>query len=155
MELFQDYEELLSAFNCHGVKYLVIGAYAVSYYTEPRFTKDIDLWVRPDAGNAKRIFHALAEFGAPLRNVHERDFATRGTVYQIGVAPVRIDIITDAGGMSFDAAWKKRTIARYGKETANIIGKDELIITKQKAGRAQDVLDVAKLQKPTRVTRKK
>ena len=150
MELFPDYEDLLRAFNAHNVKYLIVGAYAVAYHTEPRFTKDIDIWARPDKMNAKRVYDALAAFGAPLTNVRANDFATRGTVYQIGVAPVRIDIITELGGISFEAAWKGRNSTKYGKTPVNVIGINELIAVKQKAGRGQDNLDVDKLAKAKR-----
>jgi predicted nucleotidyltransferase len=147
MELFQDYEDLLKAFNAQSVKYLVVGAYAVAYYTEPRYTKDIDIWVGPSKTNAAKVHRALKEFGAPLINITPEDFSTRGTTYQIGVPPVRIDIMTELGGVSFAEAWRKRKTARYGGTPAHMIGLEELIIAKRVAGRERDVVDLAKLEK--------
>jgi hypothetical protein len=147
MELFPDYENLLKAFNVRSVNCLVVGAYAVAFYTEPRYTKDIDIWVGSGKANAARVHRALKEFGAPLINITPEDFSARGTTYQIGVPPVRIDIMTELGGVSFANAWKKRKTARYGGTPAHMIGLEELIEAKRAAGRERDVADLAKLEK--------
>ncbi|MCM8801365.1 MAG: hypothetical protein NC912_05100 [Candidatus Omnitrophica bacterium] len=88
-----DYKELLRLLNRHKVRYLIVGAYAVIYYTEPRYTKDIDIWVEPDIKNAKKVYQVLKRFGAPLKGINVEDFTKRNLVYQIGVAPVRVDIM--------------------------------------------------------------
>lgn len=99
------FSELLRIFNAHGVKYLVVGGYAVMLYSEPRFTKDLDLWVGDDRDNASRVFRALAEFGAPLTGVDPADFAKPDLIYQLGVPPLRIDVLTSISGVDFEAAW--------------------------------------------------
>jgi hypothetical protein len=100
--------------NTASVKYLVIGAYAFSYYVEPRTTKDIDIWVEPTPENAQRLHQALQEFGAPLEGISEKDFCELELIYQIGVAPNRIDILMDLGSIPFKEAWKRKTTAKYG-----------------------------------------
>ena len=155
MELFQDYEDLLNAFNARGVKYLLIGGYAVSFYTVPRFTKDMDLWIRPDERNAQKVYQALEDFGAPLTNIVPGDFVVLGTVYQMGVAPVRIDIINTTGGVPFDEAWKNKKTVKYGKATVQIIGLSDLIAIKRAVGRKQDMIDLEKLVKKIPGTKRK
>ena len=155
MELFQDYEDLLNAFNARGVKYLLIGGYAVSFYTVPRFTKDMDLWIRPDERNAQKVYQALEDFGAPLTNIVPGDFVVLGTVYQMGVAPVRIDIINTTGGVPFDEAWKNKKTVKYGQATVQIIGLSELIAVKRAVGRKQDMIDLEKLIKKIPGTKRK
>jgi len=93
MPIPSDYKELLKILNRHRVRYLIVGAYAVIHYTEPRYTKDLDIWVEPEIKNAKRVYEALKEFGAPLKDISVADFANKNLVYQIGVEPVRVDII--------------------------------------------------------------
>ncbi len=87
-----DFEELLSLFNANDVKYLVVGGYAVMLYTEPRYTKDLDIWIEPSEDNAARVFRALSKFGAPLSGLTPSDFAHEGCFYQVGIPPVRVDI---------------------------------------------------------------
>jgi hypothetical protein len=96
-----DFEELLRAFNDLAVKYLVVGGHAVMLYTEPRYTKALDIWVEASNGNAETVFRALAEFGAPLAGLSPADFAQEGFFYQIGMAPARVDILMSIDGVSF------------------------------------------------------
>jgi hypothetical protein len=103
-----DFKELLSTFNDHRVEYLVVGGYAVIKYAEPRYTKDIDLWVNADNDNAAAVYKALRAFGAPLTGLTEEDFAHEGYFYQMGVAPVRDDILMSIPGLKFDEAWARR-----------------------------------------------
>ena len=141
-----DYEELFKILNGYRIKYLVVGAYAVMYYSEPRFTKDLDIWIIPDMNNDSNVFKALKKFGAPLRGLHPKDFADKQLIFQIGVAPVRIDIMMDVPGVSFQTAWKNRKKTKYGKTPINIIGVKDLIKAKKKARRPQDKLDIEKLK---------
>ena len=151
MDISSDYRDLFRTLNKHKVKYLIVGAYAVVYYTEPRFTKDLDISIKPDPKNAGKIYAALKEFGAPLKDISEHDFTRQGMVYQIGVAPVRIDIIMGITGIRFDMAWKKRTRSKYGNVHINIIGLKDLISSKRKTNRAQDRLDLERLVKVKRL----
>ena len=147
MDISYDYEDLLRILNKRKVKYIVVGAYAVIYYSEPRFTKDLDIWVKQEPKNVSRLYFALKEFGAPLRNIHPSDFLEKNMIYQIGVAPVRVDIILDIADISFDVAWENRVKSRYSNIPINILGLKELIKSKKKTGRSQDRLDLEKLRK--------
>lgn len=144
--LNQDFKDLLSTFNEHAVDYLVVGAHALAAHGHVRATKDLDVWVRPHADNAKRVMLALNKFGAPTHDVEEADFAVPGITFQIGVEPVRIDVITEIDGVEFDAAWSNRVQAEYGGVPAFILSKDDLIANKLASGRPQDVADVAALR---------
>ena len=145
MDISLDYRDLFKTLNRHKVRYLVIGAYAVAFYTEPRYTKDIDIWVSNDVTNAGRLYEALVEFGAPLKGMSVNDFTNKKTIYQIGVAPVRIDILLGASGIKFENAWKNRKKTRYGGVPINMLGIKELIYSKKKTGREHDILDMKKL----------
>ncbi|OGH55886.1 MAG: hypothetical protein A3G34_02695 [Candidatus Lindowbacteria bacterium RIFCSPLOWO2_12_FULL_62_27] len=145
MEISSDYEDLFKILNRFKIKYLVVGAYAVSYYAAPRFTKDLDIWIIPDMNEAGRIYRALKTFGAPLREICPDDFLDKNMIYQIGVAPVRIDILTHLPGVPFKQAWKNRKRCRFGGTPIQIVGIRELIRAKKIAGRPQDLLDLANL----------
>ena len=141
-----DFRDLFKSLNAESVEYLVVGAHAVMFYAEPRFTKDLDIWVNPSPENATRVFRALSGFGAPLRGVKSRDFTDPKLIYQIGIAPNRIDIIMDIGPVEFTAAWKNRTESTYGGVPIAIIGKHQLIKAKRAIGRPQDLLDTRRLE---------
>lgn len=147
MAINQDFKELFSTFNACRVEYLVIGAHAVMFYARPRFTKDLDVWVRPTQENAARVWEALGKFGAPLEGVTTDDFVDRQMVYQIGVEPNRIDIMMSTPGVEFEEAWQNRSQSRYGGVPIAIIGSTELIKTKKTTGRPQDLLDADELEK--------
>lgn len=116
------------------------------YYAEPRYTKNIDIWVRPSPENAQRVFAALVKFGAPMAVAEPESFTDRDLVYQIGVAPNRIDIMMGIEAVDFGAAWPKRCESAYGGVPIHIIGKDDLVRAKRAAGRPQDLLDLENLQ---------
>ncbi|MBU0759559.1 MAG: hypothetical protein KKC66_05415 [Candidatus Omnitrophica bacterium] len=145
MDISLDYRDLFRILNRHKVKYLIVGAYAVVYYTEPRFTKDLDLWVKADIKNAEKLYKALKQFGAPLRDIRLKDFTNERMVYQIGIAPIRVDIIMGLPGISFDLAWKNRVRSKYEDTQINIIGIKDLIKSKKKANRPHDRLDLNRL----------
>lgn len=147
MDISTDYRDLFKALNRFKVKYLVVGAYAVIYYTEPRFTKDIDIWVNLNEDNVGKLYQALKVFGAPFKNISIKDFMNESMVYQMGVAPVRIDIMMGLPEIKFEVAWKHRKKSKYANTPINIIGAKELIDSKKKANRDQDVLDLKKLKK--------
>ncbi|MCM8779049.1 MAG: nucleotidyltransferase [Candidatus Omnitrophica bacterium] len=145
MPIPSDYRELLKTLNRHRVRYLVVGAYAVIYYTEPRYTKDLDIWIEPKRENAQKVYKALKEFGAPLKGIRVDDFTNRKLVYQIGVEPVRVDIIMGIPNLKFDLAWKQRTIAIFEGVKINILGIKELIKSKKTTKRKTDLSDVESL----------
>ena len=135
------FKELLKKFNEHQVKYLVVGAYAVMKYTEPRYTKDFDIWVEPVSANAQRVFEALAEFGAPMNEVQVGDFANPELVFQIGIEPLRIDIMMGIKGLQFSDAWPQRVESKFEDIAMNLISKEDLLVAKKAAGRPQDLID--------------
>jgi hypothetical protein len=103
-----DFSDLLRIFNARNVKYLVIGGYAVVQYTEPRFTKDLDVLISTDTANAEAVYEALREFGAPLTDLTPKDFSEEGFFFQMGVPPVRVDVLMGIPGISFDECWSRR-----------------------------------------------
>ena len=142
-----DFKELLSTLEKHKVRYLVVGGYAVMRYTEPRFTKDLDVWIATDPENAEAVFAALREFGAPLKDLVPADFAREGYFYQMGTPPFRLDIMMSIPGVTFEAAWANREEAKVEGLVIPFISKADLIRTKEASGRDQDRLDVKKLRK--------
>ena len=141
-----DFRDLFAIFNEENVEYLVVGAHAVIYFSEPRYTKDLDVWINPTVDNATRAHKALERFGAPVRNLTVRDLCDEDMVYQIGVAPNRIDILMGVSGLDFDSAWETRVCSSYGGVPISILGKENLIKTKEAAGRPQDLLDIERLR---------
>jgi hypothetical protein len=144
--LNRDFRDLLAEFNAQGVEYLVVGAHALAAHGHVRATKDLDVWVRPDAANAGRALQALRNFGAALQDLTEADLTNKGTVFQIGVAPLRIDIITAIDGVDFDEAWPDRIETRFADLPASVLSKEHLIRNKRAAGRAQDLADLERLE---------
>ena len=143
--MYQDYKDLLSAFNAHGVKYLIVGGYAVIFYAQPRATKDIDLFIKADPANSQAVHAALAEFGAPLQNVRPEDFADRGSFFRFGRDPRGVDILPDIPGVDFDAAWERRVegvIDSISGLRVFFISRDDLIAAKLASGRIRDLADV-------------
>ena len=112
-----DFKELLLAFNAHGVEYLVVGAHALAVYGHVRATKDLDVWVRADPENAQRVLTALSAFGVPLGDLNTDDLSKAGTVFQIGIPPLRIDLITAIDGVDFSEAWPDRFSTNFGGGT--------------------------------------
>jgi len=145
MPVNRDFEEMFSALSVEGVEFLVVGAHAVMVHTEPRFTKDLDIWVRPTPQNAERVLRALARFGAPIADLVRDDLTVAGTIFQIGIAPNRIDVTTGIDGVRFDEAWPRRVQSSYGKIAIAILGKGDLIRNKRATGRPQDLLDLERL----------
>lgn len=144
--LSPDYRDILSAFIEERVDYLVVGAYAVASHGLPRATGDLDLWVRCDAENARRVWHALAKFGAPLSELTEAELSSPGLIFQIGVEPSRIDILTSIDDVEFAEAWKDRLEFDVDGLRVHVIGRAHLIANKKAVGRPQDLADVARLE---------
>jgi hypothetical protein len=140
--LNEDFRDLFAGLNAAAAEYLLVGGYAVAFHAEPRFTKDLDVWVRATRENAERVLAALRAFGAPLQDLTAADLAGPDLVFQIGVPPNRIDILTSIDGVSFDEAWPAGVIATYGDQTLRVIGREHLIQNKRASGRPQDLLDV-------------
>lgn len=143
--MYPDYLELLRLLNDCRVRYLVIGGYAVIQYTEPRYTKDLDIWIEASTTNAKRVLKALTAFGAPIDNLTVDELAKPGLIYVFGVPPLRVDMLNRARGASFASAWKTRKKVDVGGVKANFVSKPVLIKLKRQAGRHQDLADLQRL----------
>ena len=141
-----DYHDMLSAFAKADVDYLLVGAYALAVHGQPRATGDIDLWVRPTRANAERVMQALHEFGAPLTEVRREDFERAEVVFQIGITPRRIDILTTIEGVDFEAAWGARMEVNVDGIVVPVIGREHFIQNKRALGRTQDLADIERLE---------
>ncbi|WP_396624651.1 hypothetical protein [Luteitalea sp.] len=141
----EDFVDLLRAFADHEVRFLVVGAYALGVHGRPRATGDLDVWVDPTPSNAARVMAALATFGAPLSDVSETDFARPGIVFQMGLPPVRIDVLTELTGITFAEAWPTRVRAPFGPVEVDVIGRAAFIANKRATGRAKDLGDIESL----------
>jgi hypothetical protein len=150
MQSNSDFEEIVLAFNAAEVNYLIVGAYALAAHTRPRATGDIDLWVEASSANARRVFRALAAFGAPMDQLDQETFAQPDLVFQIGIAPIRIDVLTSIDGVTFEEAWPNRVASTIGCAPTNVIGREDLIRNKQSSGRAQDLADLERLAQDRR-----
>lgn len=145
MPLNSDFKEMLEAFNAQKVEYLIVGGYAYMKYVEPRYTKDLDLWIDRSPENAIRVYKALAAFGAPVGDSSPDDFTREGQFFQIGVAPNRIDILTSIPGLEFADAWVDRVEGHFGDLNVWFISLNHLVINKRAAGRDTDLVDVKNL----------
>lgn len=138
----EDFVDLLRAFLAADVRFMLVGAYALAIHGRPRATGDLDVWVDPTPDNAGRVMRALRDFGAPLDQISEGDFAAPGVIYQMGVAPGRIDVLTDLSGLTFEEAWPGHVNRQFGGITVPVIGLAEFIRNKRATGRAKDLGDI-------------
>ena len=138
----RDFVDLLRAFKDADVRFLVVGAYALAHHGRPRATGDLDVWIEATPVNATRVMRALAAFGAPMQEVDERDFTQPGAVFQMGVVPVRIDILTELTGLQFAETWETRVSGAFGDLTVDFIGRDAFIANKRAVGRTRDISDI-------------
>lgn len=145
--LNEDYKEILQSLLRNKVRFLIVGAYAMGVYGYPRATGDFDIWVDASIENSKKIYQSLSEFGAPLSNITEKTFVKKGVIFQIGVAPRRIDILTHIDGVIFEEAYKARKTIEIEGLRLPFLSKENLIKNKQSTGREKDKLDVAYLKK--------
>lgn len=141
-----DFVALLRELSTAEARFLVVGGYAVSFHSRPRATGDLDVWVEPTAANAARVFRALRSFGAPLEGLAETDLTKPDVVYQIGVPPCRVDLLTSLTGLDFEAAWAQRVMGRVGDLDVAFIGRDALVRNKRALGRLRDLADLESLE---------
>ena len=148
--MYRDFKDLLSAFHAHGVKYLIVGDYAVIFHAQPRTTKDIDLLIQADPANTQAIYEALKEFGMPLGDIRAEEFANPGNFFRFGYEPRCVDILPEIPGVDFESAWKRRVEGVIDPITglkAFFISAEDLIATKLAAGRPQDLADAEAIRK--------
>ena len=144
----RDFAEMLAALSEAGADFMVIGAHAVAVYASPRATGDLDIWIRSDPDNATRVWEALVAFGAPLHELSLEDLSSDDLVFQIGLEPNRINILTSIGGVSFEEAWPRLTTVQIWEQSVPVIGKEDLIRSKRAAGRPKDLADLSQLDEP-------
>ena len=147
MEVQPDFKDLLRLFNVHKVEYMIVGGYALAYHGAPRYTGDIDIYVKPDSQNAEQIMKALADFGFGSVGLTVEDFENPDNVIQLGVPPVRVDIITSISGILWKDAYLGCVDGKYGDVPVKYIGLNEFIINKRTTGRKKDLSDLEALGK--------
>ena len=145
MEIQPDFRDLLELFNFHKVKYIIVGGYALAFHGAPRYTGDIDIFVASNAKNAERIFSALKDFGFGSVGLTSADFNKPGQIIQLGVPPVRIDIVTSITGVSWEEAESNQVRGNYGDIRVQYIGREQLIVNKKAIGRKKDLADLEAL----------
>lgn len=157
--LNEDFRDLLRAFSDAEVRFLVVGAYALAVHGHPRATGDLDVWIDATPANARRAYKALATFGAPLHELSEDDLSKPGIVFQIGLVPFRIDILTEVSGLKFQTAWRRRVEGEYEGVHFPVISADDFVRNKRATARPKDVVDAdlvaADLAKKSPATRRR
>jgi hypothetical protein len=138
---------MLSVFDEEEVEFLVVGAYAMAAHGAPRATGDLDFWIRPSEENAGRVIRALMRFGAPINEIAVEDFVTRDLVFQIGIEPNRIDLLTSIDGVDFGEAWENRVTVEVGGVPVPVLGLADLVRNKKAVGRLRDLADVEELNR--------
>jgi len=155
--MYSDFKDLLSAFNAHNVKYMIVGGYAVSFYSQPRATKDLDLFIKADPANAQATYAALAWYGATLGNITVGDLSDPNKFIRFGIEPIAVDIMPGILGVDFDAAWDRRvqgTIKPEGEIKAIFISREDLIASQRASGRLRDLADVEAIEEAAESERK-
>lgn len=147
--LHPDFFDMLETLCAHEVEFLVVGAHAMAAHGLVRATGDIDIWVRPTRENARKVLESLHDFGALLHDLTLEDLSTEGTDFQIGVEPVRIDILTAVSGLTFSNAWENRQPVELGNLEVFVVGRNDLLVSKRAAGRPKDIGDAAWLEEET------
>lgn len=145
MELAPDFDEFFASLTAHEVEFLVVGAYALAFHGAPRFTGDIDVFVRPTTVNAERLLAAVSAFGFPAGDLRAEDITNPERVLQMGVEPVQIHVMSAISGVDWDDAWKGREVGRCGSRDLPFIGRREFIANKRAAGRLKDLADIEAL----------
>jgi hypothetical protein len=147
MSVSSDFRDLLFELTAEGTRFLIVGAYAVIHHTEPRYTKDLDVWIDRTRANARRVHQALERFGAPLDNLTVEDLTQPEIVFQIGIEPVRVDILTSIEGLTFTSAYRRAVAGKYADVPVKILSLEDVLRAKRAAGRPQDLLDAEKLER--------
>lgn len=145
MDLRPDYIELLRLFRSHEVEFIVVGSYALALYGVPRNTGDIDILLKPSAGNARRVLAALDEFGFGSVGLRAEDFTTPDQVVQLGQVPVRVDLLTSISGVSWAEADAGKIVGSLGGQPVSFLGRDQYVTNKRATGRHRDLADLEAL----------
>ena len=142
-----DLKKFVELLNQNKVKYLIVGGYALAFHGYPRYTGDIDILIKPDSPNAKKIIDSIDDFGFGTLNISREDFLVPGTIIQLGFPPSRIDLLTRISGIEFDLAWNNKVLGQLDDISANFIGLEDLKTNKASTGRSKDIADLEVLKK--------
>jgi hypothetical protein len=153
IDVAKDFRDLLRAFVDHDVRFLIVGAYALAVLGRPRATGDLDVWVEPTPRNARKAYEALRAFGAPLHDLTVADLASPGVVFQVGLPPLRIDVLTEIRGVTFAPAWRRRVRASFDDVPIAVLGRQDFLANKRATGRLKDLADAERLERSPRRTR--
>ena len=145
MEVQKDFKEFLALLNEHEVEFIIVGGYALAFHGAPRFTGDIDVFIKSDKDNAERILIALDEFGFGSLDIATEDFLNPNNIIQLGVPPVRIDLITSISGVTWEEATASKETGLFGDVNVSFLGKEQFIINKRASGRTKDLADLESL----------
>jgi hypothetical protein len=146
MDLAPDFDEFIASLIAHGVEFIVVGAYALAFHGAPRFTGDLDVFVRPSLDNAARLIDALAAFGFPVTDLSPEAVADRRRMLQMGVPPVQIHVMSAISGVEWDEAWADRIEGLLGRNSVPFLGRETFLRNKRAAGRPRDLADIDALQ---------
>jgi hypothetical protein len=145
MELQPDYRDLLVLLNAHSVEFIIVGGYALAFHGAPRFTGDLDILIRANPENADRVMRALEEFGFGSTGLKAKDFLSPDKVVQLGVPPVRVDILTSLTGVAWEEAFSGRVASKYGDVPVYFMGREQFVVNKRALGRKRDLADLEAL----------
>ncbi len=143
MKKSEDFKEFIKLLNDHECRYLIVGGYALSFHSQPKFTKDIDFWIDPQPDNAEKIIKVLSDFGFGQLDITIDDLTDPNKIIQLGKEPLRIDLLTSIDGLTFEMAYENRVIGNYFDIKANIISQEDLILNKKSSGRKKDLFDLS------------
>ena len=146
MDLAPDFDEFIGSLNAHGVEFLVVGAYALAFHGAPRFTGDLDVFVRPTLENAERVLRAVRSFGFPVEELRPEDLTDPRRILEMGVEPVQIHVMTAISGVTWDDAWRTREPGACGEHLVAFLGREMFLRNKRAAGRPKDLADIDALE---------
>ncbi|MEO8208954.1 MAG: nucleotidyltransferase [bacterium] len=146
-KLNQDYKEFIELLNARKVDYIVVGAFAMAFHGHPRYTGDIDFWIRNSEANARNVFQTIVEFGFPPDNLSEKDFTSNDLIFQMGYPPVRIDVLTSIEALSFEECFLQKETRIIDGLTIPYLNIKDLIKNKKAVGRKKDLADLEELRK--------
>ena len=146
MDLAPDFDEFIGSLNAHGVEFLIVGAYALAFHGAPRFTGDLDIFVRPTIENAAKVMEAVRAFGFPVDELQPQDLIDPRRILEMGIEPVQIHVMSAISGVSWDDAWETRAAGRCGGHAASFLGREAFLQNKRAAGRPKDLADIDALE---------
>lgn len=142
MDLAPDFDEFIDSLIAHGAEFVIVGAYALAFHGAPRFTGDIDIWIRPTLDNAEQVLAAITAFGFPTGNLRPADLVDSRRMLEMGVPPVQIHLMSSISGVTWDEASNDRVTGSLGRHTVAFLGREAFIRNKRAAGRLKDLADI-------------